>query len=247
MSFARNLPLYSTLAGIASLALGVWLFVDSWSLAVRGVQAEGSVVRVEERFERCGSDCGGIFYYPIVRFRPAVGEEVEFRGHRNRQSLYRRDSQVSVLYDPEAPTVARIGTFGVLWAPPLVLGGLGLGLLAFGIGLWIARDRRDRLDAWLGRHGRPVVAEVLGVSEGFLSLLLGPAPWRISAEGPDPATGAPRRFRSRRLWVDPRPHLTGPTLRVLVDPTNPRRYVFDLAFLPEDAEAAPEGPDDGQV
>ena len=109
----------------------------------------------------------------------------------------------------------------------LVLSGLGFGAIAWQI-------RRDRLEAWLRRHGREVRAKIIGVTQPGRRRrrrrhrLL----WYISAQWLDPAGGQVHVFMSPALRFDPAPFLKGETIPVMVDPDDPTRYAMDLSGLP---------------
>ncbi len=222
-----------SILGVVLLVLcGLFVYQTLEFLAV-AKGADGTVVRLE--YERSGSSSGGA-YYPIVRFLLRTGETFEFRSSvGSSPPSYRRGEPVRVLYDPTTPESAEIDSFFSLWFAPILLGFLGSVFGAFGVGYWgwfIARVRRE---AWLARHGRRIVADIVDVAIERSVKRNRRSPWRITAQWTDPLSRKVHVFKSRRIWFDPTPFMKGETVSVLIDPDDPRRYMVDLSFLPEPA------------
>ncbi|HEV2547364.1 MAG TPA: DUF3592 domain-containing protein [Stellaceae bacterium] len=85
-------------------ALAVWQSMHLAHLESTGVRAPGQVVRLHEEW-RSGSSGGGHYtYYPIVRFRTAENETIEFRDSiGSNPPSYRSGDKVTVLYLADAP------------------------------------------------------------------------------------------------------------------------------------------------
>ncbi len=222
------------IVGIGML-VGCGLFVISTRefLAVAR-SADGTVVRME--YSRSGFRTSVGSYYPIVRFHLPTGKTIEFRGWvGSNPPAYRRGESVRVLYDPTAPESAKIDSFFSLWFAPILLGFLGSVFGAFGVGYWgwwIARVRRE---AWLARHGRRIVADIVDVAIERSVKRNRRSPWRITAQWAEPLSLKVHVFKSARIRFDPTPFMKGETVSVLIDPDDPRRYMVDLSFLPEPA------------
>jgi Protein of unknown function (DUF3592) len=70
--------------------------------------------------------------HPVVRFVTGDGRTVEFESQVGSTLAPKVGQQVTVLYDPLKPKEARIKSFMMLWALPLVFTGLGALLLVPG-------------------------------------------------------------------------------------------------------------------
>ena len=227
--------LFSTfgIVGIGMLVGCGLLVISTREFLAVAKSADGTVVRLE--YERSSSSSGGA-YYPIVRFLLRTGETFEFRSSvGSSPPSYRRGESVRVLYDPTAPESAEIDSFFSLWFAPILLGFLGSVFGAFGVGYWgwfIARVRRE---AWLARHGRRIVADIVDVAIERSVKRNRRSPWRITAQWTDPLGRKVHVFKSARIRFDPTPFMKGETVSVLIDPDDPRRYMVDLSFLPEPA------------
>jgi len=217
-------------------SIAAWLMFESRQAFLATAQpAEGTVVELDLVRSSSGSGSGSSYsYYPIVRFRTAGGEEIQFRGRvGSNPPSYRRGERIGVLYDPQTPELAEIDGFFSLWGGVLILGLIGLVFAAVGIGHWVWHVAKLRLEAWLARNGQRVNAEVVDVRLGGMRRRGRQSRWRIVAQWMDPLTRKVHVFKSRTLGFDPEPYLKGETVPVLIDPKNPRRYALDLSFLPE--------------
>ena len=57
--------------------------------------------------------------------------------------------------------------------------------------------------------------------------------YEIQAVWQNPRTGQSVKFISTPLKVDPTPYLTQKTVKVRVNPDNPKQYIMDLSFMPK--------------
>jgi hypothetical protein len=64
----------------------------------------------------------------------------------------------------------------------------------------------------------------------------GRSPYRIFSQSPDPASNTVRVYQSENIWFDPSEYIRDKTIDVLVDPSDPKRYVMDTSFLPKEAD-----------
>jgi hypothetical protein len=138
-----------------------------------------------------------------------------------------------VLTDPADPTDHRIRGFLDLWFAPVLLGGLGTVFSTIGLGLVGADRFRRRRGEWLKHHGTRIETSFQRVELDKAFTFNGRSPYRVVTQWLDPATNEVHLFESERLWFDPSPYLTGPTIPVLIERGNPKRYWVDLSFLPK--------------
>jgi len=128
---------FIALAGIALLAGGFYLAQDMERFSVSAKKAQGEVVSLS----RTGGNSHA--YYPVVEFNAATGQKERFHdSFGSDPSVYAPGDKVEVLYDPAAPTRAKIdrGLFNNL--PAIVCYGLGGLLLLWALRCW--RDIRRR-------------------------------------------------------------------------------------------------------
>lgn len=219
--------------GIGMLVRGGFLAKSTLDFSAVAESAEGQVVDVE--YHRSTKHRS---YHPVVRFRSANGEEINFTFEdARRPSIYSRGDVVTVLYDPQAPHGARIDSFLQLWFGATSLGIMGGVLSGVGIGYWGWKVRRTRQDAWLDRHGERISARIVDIwpDTDYSISRQGRHPWRIRAQWQDPMAQVVYVFNSRNLWFDPAPFLRDKNIDVIIDRRNPGRYKIDLSLLPQEA------------
>ncbi len=209
-----------TIMGI--VAFSVWWRGNE--LIINGIKTEGRVARLLYN----GSSANAVIEY-----------ETEWGGVQTYVSevsssppAYDVGETVRLWYDPKQP--GRVLLDGLdRWFLPLlfglffvIFGGIGWG----GIFRQFARKRRQ---AWLLTNGTPVQATLTEVGRNSSVRMNGVSPFVIHCQWLDPLGNKVYAFTSDALWYDPSPYLSGNTLKVLIDPKNPRNYVVDTSFLPE--------------
>ncbi len=191
------------------------------------VRAEGQVVR---NVSRGGNKSG---YHPVVRFE-AEGETIEFEAPiGNRPAQFHVGEALGVLYPPGKPQQAKIDNWIQLWFAPmfggfftLVFGGLGVRFLI--------PTLRQRLNArWARENGSRVKAQFAGVRVDGTMKMNGRCPMKVLAQWRNPLDGKLYRYESPvSVWEDPSVYLSQhPDITLHVDPSQPRRYWMDTAFL----------------
>jgi hypothetical protein len=128
------------LAAVALLitGYGVWTGVDRAQLFLFGAEAEGVVVRIEER----RGAKRRIHHHPIIRFVDAGGRESQFRNEWGVDPAgYRYGSRVKLRYSSARPERAMLLDLNGLWDPAI---GIGFGAMWFGFFLLARRQaKRD--------------------------------------------------------------------------------------------------------
>jgi Protein of unknown function (DUF3592) len=112
-------------------------------LMIRGRSTVG-VVRSFVRVESGESDVPPASY-PVIQFHTPDGKAHDFQS--NLGSSQGIGQQVEVLYDPEAPSRARVNSFRALWLGPALSGGVGLLLLGALVAFLRLRPSPD-VPAW---------------------------------------------------------------------------------------------------
>lgn len=217
-----------TLIGAASLALAIYLLMDTRAFLDSAAKAQGTVLDFEvARSSKSTS------YYPIVAFRDTRGERITFTSSTGSYPpAYSRGEAVTVLYAPTNPGDAQLDGLFSLWGGTLIsglfaviFGGVGVGMLA-----WDRKKRRKTED--LKAHGVEVMARFQSVELNTGFSVNGRNPFRILCHWKNPNTGEGHLFTSDNLWFDPTRYITSDTVPVLIDEKNPDRYWVNTSFLP---------------
>jgi hypothetical protein len=232
MKTVKAMPFIFLAIGVILLAIGANITLRAHSFRSRASVASGVVL---ENVWSSGSR--NMSYSPRVEFRTASGRVVHFVSRVSSQPpAFREGESVKVLYDPDDPTNASIDSFFEQWFGSLILGGLGLVFALVG-GIWLSVVARSkRLNEWLQINGTRVLAQLQGVELNRGLEVNGRNPYRIMAQWLNPATNRIHIFHSENLWFDPRRFVSGPTVQVLIDPNDPKRYHMDVSFLPLEIE-----------
>lgn len=222
------------LLGLAMLAGAGYAASRTAAFLRIAASADGTVVALDESVSTDSDGRRSRTYRPVVEFAPASGAVRTFTSRTGSSPpAYDVGERVTVLYDPQDPDDARLkGTFS-LWGLAIILGGIGVGFAGIGGGMIAVRGGRRRKEAELRLRGRRVQARFQSVERNTSLEVNGRNPWRILCQWQDPATGLLHVFKSQNLWFDPAPYVQVQELTVFVDPTNPKRYVVDVGFLPK--------------
>jgi hypothetical protein len=232
MKVLRILGAIFGLVGAGLLAAAIVIYAGNRSFEQHARRAAGHVVSLEPSQ---GSD-RSLTYLPIVQFTAEDGRTIEFSsGVSSNPPAYDVGEEVSVLYDPAKPTDAKIDAFWQVHFVTVVLGGIGSLFFIVGAGLiltqMVSRRRRERLQAM----GRRITTQIQGVDLDTSVRVNDRHPFCITSQWLNPDTGQMHVFRSEGLWYDPTDLLTGETIDVLIDPSDPKKYYVDVSFLPKEA------------
>ncbi|OLP45512.1 hypothetical protein BJF95_10005 [Rhizobium oryziradicis] len=214
-------------AGVIMLLCGGAAFYYDGQFEQRALHAQGVVTDLTRKRD---SDGDGDLFTAIVQFTDAKGQHQEMADRTSSNPpRFSRGDKVDVMYDPESPSSAVINDIWGRYLVALIFGFLGAIFTILGSIFIIIMRSNDSKIKWLQRFGTPVEADFLHVYLDESVKINGASPFRVVAQGADPATGALTRYESGKIWIDPTARLTGKKLRVLVDPKKPKRHMIDLS------------------
>ena len=222
--------------GVCLLAGSLVAHHHASRFAARAVHAEGTVK--ELILSRSGSGSRpSSSYRPRVVFQAADGRQIEFVGDLgSNPPAFRPGERVPVLYLPEDPYSAGIGTFWQQWFLSILLAGMGTVFTAIGIGPILLVRREQRRRETLRLTGRAIQTRFEGVEQGGNLRRMGRRPYQIVTHWQDPLTGRLHVFRSENIWFDPTHYIDREQIAVRIDPQDPQNYLVDIGFLPELAD-----------
>ena len=237
MRFPLGGVLFGALFGFAGLfvmSLGHREISVVQGLLADGVETNGLIIDVTAKTTR-RDDRTETDYYPDIRFQDASGLSHVFRGSSSSSSSkYKVGDEISVTYLPSDPQVAKANFRKNPW------GGVIFSLLFGGIfflvvsGIALATIRRWRVQKWLLKNGESVIAKFDRVREVKVRHKNSTSThYLVLATWTDPKTKKEYKFKSdpfRRF--DPGSYIeTGQSIKVLIDPNNPKTNYVDLSFL----------------
>jgi hypothetical protein len=121
------------MAGLAVQAGALLLARSSLRSLRAGGRTRGRVVANEEEWVSSGRGPGRMYHFPVVSFTTLSGEKLTFRSTTGEGRPKAVGSEVTVLYDPENPSGATLGTFKALWLFPVALSLAGMPFLILGM------------------------------------------------------------------------------------------------------------------
>jgi len=205
------------IAGLVCGAIGFSLVKSRYHLLNEGIKTTGTVIEFDHSKNSVA---------PVVEFNDEWGNAQVYRSS-NYSSLgsYEIGQKVTLYYDPSKPEDATLDGEGWWnWFPFIFLvthGGVGIGGL-----YWLEKKRR--LQNWLQQSGHEVQAKFTGIKETYNKGRY----YSVQCEWTDPYTNLLYTFESDSTSKDPTGLIAqGSTVRVLIDPNNPKRYWMDTAFL----------------
>lgn len=220
------------IVGLSMLA-GAWFsYKSTTEFLGAAVSGRGEVV---DFFESRSSD--SITYRPVVSFETDTGQLIRFTSSTgSNPPAYNRGETVEVLYDPLAPDNAQINGFFSLWGVPVIFVAIGGLLSLIGIALFV-RQRTDlRTRGALLTMGTPIQTQFSSAEKNSSIKADGRYPYRIYSQWKNPRTNRLHIFESANIWYNPESHIKGDQITVFIDPSNPKKYVMDLSFLPDVAD-----------
>lgn len=217
------------LIGLAMLVGAFFLYQNTNNFLAEAVKAEGVVVElVPQRSD------GSVTYSAMVHFTDAAGKEIEFvTSHSSNPPSYSVGEKVEVLYRPDQPHKARIDGFFSLRLGELIVGVLGLIFFLIGGGMLLAGLLKGRKKKYLHQHGTPIDATFQKVELDTSFKVNNAHSYRITAAWQNPKTSDLHLFASEHIWYDPSGYIESETIRVYIDPNNPKKYHVDISFLPK--------------
>lgn len=132
----RLFPLIFLCAGLLMLGIAVYCYSQTSQFVRVAAHADGRVIAL--RASRSRSKSGSsVTYSPVVRFRTATNQEIEFTSNfSSSPPMHRVGDTVAVLYRRETPRDAQVADFWSLWFAPILLTGMGTGFTAVGAAMF---------------------------------------------------------------------------------------------------------------
>lgn len=223
-----------SIVGLLILLLAGMAWSSERTFSKHAFQSLGTVVELDREVESSSDGGHHVYYYPSFEFTTSDGRVVTVRSTSGTNPpAHRIGERVRLWYDPENPEHMEIDSFAGRWRTVLVPGLMGAIFATIGTALLAWTIRRQRLRAWLAKHGVRVHARLERVELDYSVKLDGQNPWRLIAQWHNTKTNKVYLYHSDSLWFDPRPFVQRTEVDVVIDPSNPKRYVMDTSFLPE--------------
>lgn len=215
--------------GFALIALAFWFANSTQQFLEVALITDGTVIRVDDN--RRWDDEPHKFQ-PTLLFITDGDEQVRFVAVNSSENYntYRKGDVLPVIYDPAEPEGAKIYTYLSTWGTTIICAVLGLFFIITTIVNIVIDSRKNALRSRLLANGRRIRAEVIEIVENTAREREEGHPVHIIAEWINPHSSNVHRYESGDIWFDPRDHIEGGRIEVVVDRVDPGRYLFALEF-----------------
>jgi hypothetical protein len=224
--------------GISLLFAAALVYEQTARFVGRSRTATGTVMELSQERSSSREGTSRTVYYPVVQFNTEGGAVIEFRSNfGSNPPSHRKGESVPVRYDPAEPQEARIDTPASIWFATWILGGLGAVFTGIPLAFFAVRRQRVRREEELRETGQVVSTQLQSVVQnrnyrmGYR--MTRRRPYLILTQWVNPTDGLVYTFRSRNIPYDPTALVQGKEIHVRVDLANPKRYIMDTSFLPE--------------
>ena len=119
------------LAAVILSVVAAWYAYSSWTFYSKGVEAQGTVVRLEEHY----SSDSGTSYSPVYSYT-VNGQQYEYESvNSSYPPAHEVGDVVTLLYNPDKPNKARENSFWELWLLPVILCPVSIFMIALSVGI----------------------------------------------------------------------------------------------------------------
>ncbi|MBZ4033667.1 DUF3592 domain-containing protein [Flavobacterium sp. 17A] len=214
--------------GAGLMAGAIYLYVDKQAFLEKAETVQGTVVEMIPKRSKESTT-----YSPVVSFKTKTGQTITYTSSTSSNPpSYNVGESVTIFYDPADPNDAEINGFFSLWLGVLILGFIGTVFFLIGFLGILFRWLKNKKAQNLRETGKPIAAKFTQVQLNTNQSLNGRNPFQILSQWQDPQTNELYVFKSESIWYDPTEFINTETVRVFIDPQNPKNYVMDTSFLP---------------
>ncbi len=219
--------------GAGLLLIAFFVGKNTYEFLGNSIETRGTVVDMYS--VRSSSSSGtSTTYKPKVHFYSRNGKLFEFvSSTSSNPPAYEIGEKVDVLYNPKSPGDAKIKGFFSLWGATFILGIIGTFFFLMGFSLFISIMRKKKRKQDLIQYGTKILSDIQRVEINPSVSINGKHPWRIVSQWKNPESLQLHIFTCDNLWFDPTSYIKNDKIEVLIDRTNPQKYLVDLSFLPE--------------
>lgn len=218
------------LMGILLLFYAVTETIKQRDFVLNSDTVEGSVVEIVEF-----KSSNGLRYAPRVVFITNEDEKVSFVSLLNTDKpSYRNGGKVIVRYNPNDPQLAEVDSFTTIWLGVFIFWLLGLSFSATGLAYLITTLVRNSTIKELNVANRLIEAKITDVKKNSVGAKNN-FPYLICAEYEE--GGKLYKFVSDPIPYNPANTIRRQTIKVIVHPTNMKKYYIDVESAMEEPAA----------
>lgn len=217
-----------SIIGACLLVGAIYLYINKQAFLEKAETTQGTVVEMIPKRSKDSTT-----YSPVISFTTKTGQQITYTSSvSSNPPSYEVGENVQIFYDPADPKDAEINGFFSLWLGVIILGFVGIVFFLIGSLGVLFRYLKNKKAQNLRETGKPISAKFTQVQLNTSQTLNGRNPYQILSQWQDPKTDELYVFKSESIWFDPTEFVKTDTVRVFIDPENPKDYVMDISFLP---------------
>lgn len=222
--------------GIAMIYVSFTLYNNTQEFIKEATSTRGTVTELLRVRSKDSDGNYSTTYKPVVVFTAPPNQRIEFTSNTSSNPpSYSVGEDVEVLYMAEDPYNAKIKGVFSLWGGSIISLIIGVVFALIG-GVWMLLVKiTSNKDKHLELHGVGVITLITSVERNTNYKVNGKSPYQIHSQWQHPETADIHIFKSKNIWFDPTPYISQNKVTVLIDETNPKRYLMDTSFLPAQA------------
>lgn len=211
--------------GCIGLAVAAAWFIHIQKFLAGAVSTQGTISQIVEEYDSEGH----LTYTPEIQYKDQRGQNHLIRTFiSSNEGDYHVGETMPVLYNPQNPMQASVGTFWEIYLGCILVLILSLvALISGGVTSVLLKHEEQRKQNLL-TNGQRIEATVTKVTHVTAIVKRGQSPWLVNAEWTNPATHQKYDFSSDLLVSEPTGLTTGGKVIVCIDPHNPEQYVMEI-------------------
>lgn len=217
-----------SIVGLALLIGAFFLYQNKKSFLEKAITVKGTVTELlPSRSDNSTT------YKPVVAFTTKDGKQIEYTSSiSSNPPSYHKGEIVEIFYDPADPYDATINGFASLWLAPLILGIFGTVFFLIGFLIILFGKMKQKKIEDLKFNGKAIITKFDHADLNYSYKVNGRSPFVIYSQWLNPTTNELHLFKSENIWFDPNNFIPSEGIKVLIDPSNPKKYYMDISFLP---------------
>ncbi len=221
-SFTTWLKVLVILGVVGLLVAAAW-FIHIQQFLAGAITTQGSISRIVEEFDSEGH----LTYTPEIQFQDRNGQLHTIRTFiSSNEGDYHVGEPMPVLYSPQNPDQATVGTFWEIYIGCILLLILSLAaLISGGVASTLLKQEEKRKQHLL-TNGQRIEATITNINHLTSIKKHGQSPWLITAEWTNPLNNQKYDFGSELLWLEPTGYTKNGKITVFIDAQNPEHYVM---------------------
>lgn len=229
MKVFKFFPYIFSFAGVAVLALGIFLTIKNIVFLSNATTTEGTIVG----FSKTKINSKTI-YSPVIRFTSMTGNQIECASSTSSSiPSYNVGEKIEILYNVKSPHEVKVNDFSSKWGAISILILIGTVFSILGIKNIISEKKKIKELNHLKKFGKEINTDFQQVIYNTSRSINGKHPYQIVSQWLETSTNKIHEFTSDYIWYDPTLYIKSDKIKVIVNSQDFNKYFVDISFLPK--------------